>query len=85
MGFIEDLKVMQEKLDKIPPIPKHIEVTKYMYYEIKKQSTINKFLYGKPKDVNPFGFGEVALWLASDEEQEGWTEEEKKKQFKVVY
>lgn len=85
MGLIEDLKLMQEKIDKIPKIPKRIEATKYMYYAIKKQSDINELIYGKPKDINPFGFGQVALWLASEEEQEDWTEEEKKKQFKVVY
>lgn len=85
MGFVEDLKIMQERLDKIPPVPKHIEVTKYMYQTIKQESYLNELLHGKPKDINPFGFGQVTLWIATDDEQEDWTEEEKKKQFKVVY
>lgn len=85
MGVIEDLKTMQEKLNKIPPTPKRIEVTKYMYYAIKKQSDINELIYGKHQKIDPFGFGQVTLWIATDEEQQNWTEEEKKKQFKVAY
>ena len=85
MGFIEDLKIMQERLDKIPPMPKRIEVTRYMYSAINQESYLNELLYGKPKNINPFGFGQVTMWVATDEEQEDWTDEEMKKQFKVVY
>jgi len=84
MGIIEDLKKMQEVLRKLPPVPKRIEVTNNLYCMITHQSYINELIYEKPK-YEQFGFCGVQLWIASEEEQGKWTEEEKKKQFKTVF
>lgn len=84
MGLIDNLMQMQEKINKLSPTIKRIEVTNWLYHKINQEASINELMYGKPK-FEPYGLGSVPLWIASEDEQNDWTEEEKKKQFKVIY
>ncbi|WP_342759490.1 hypothetical protein [Kineothrix sedimenti] len=83
MGLLDDLKLMQSKVDKIPKTPRYIEVTEKIYRLIKKASEIDELLYGKPKFIYPFCG--VTLRVVTCDDQKQWTEEEMERQFKVVY
>lgn len=83
MSLLDDMRSMLAKVDKIPKMPRRIEMTKYLYLVIQNISDINELLYGKPNYIYPFCGVEVRV--ATCKEQEKWTEEERKRQFKVVY
>ena len=73
---------MQEITNKLPPVPKRIEVTNWLYTKIKQESSLNELIYEKP-EFNPYTG--IQLRIVSEDEQKNWTADEKKKQFKIVF
>ena len=81
MGILDDIKIMQEKISKLPPVPKEIRMTREVYYAVERNIPVWKRLGVIPK--NPYPFPGIRLWLEDD--FENWTDEEMAKGFKVVY